>query len=84
MVYLSDWRATHSGHCCQSGGAGLRLIFGVLTLSKVMLSAIWQESTMSLEVPQPVYHTAARRREEAIIVHEINVHRLTAEGYCVL
>ena len=39
---------------------------------------------MTLATPQFVYHTASRRREEAILVQEINVRRLTADGFCVL
>jgi hypothetical protein len=49
-----------------------------------MLSIVWDNAEHKCVIPDFVFHTADRRREEAIMIQEINTLRFAADGWCLL
>jgi hypothetical protein len=68
----------------KTGCKGVRLIFGVLTLAKMLLTIVWKRGNVRPEPPNFVYHVAGKRREEAILVQEVNVQRMASRGMSTL
>jgi hypothetical protein len=69
-------------HGCPS----LRIIFGLLSVAKVMLSVLFEEALPGKEciVPDFVFHVAGRRLEEAVAIQLINGFRLAASSLVCL